>query len=37
MFGDPDYYFQTYGADLAVNDGFAWNHGGVAPEINTTF
>lgn len=37
MFGDPDYYFQTYGPDLAVNDGFAWNHGGVAPEINTTF
>lgn len=37
MFGDPDYYFQTFGADLAVNDGFAWNHGGVAPEINTTF
>jgi arylsulfatase A-like enzyme len=37
MFGDPDYYFQTYGPDLAVNDGFAWNHGGVDPKINTTF
>jgi hypothetical protein len=37
LFGDPDYYFQTYGPDLAVNDGFAWNHGGVAPEINRTF
>jgi hypothetical protein len=37
MFGDPDYFFQTYGPDLAVNPGFAWNHGGVAPEINTTF
>ncbi len=37
MFGNPYYYFQTYGADLAVNDGFAWNHGGVDPKINTTF
>lgn len=37
MFGDPDYYFQTYGPDFEVNDGYAWNHGGVAPEINTTF
>jgi hypothetical protein len=37
MFGDPDYFFQTSGADVAVNDGFAWNHGGVATEINTTF
>lgn len=36
MFGDPDYYFQTYGPDLQVNDGYAWNHGG-APEVNTTF
>jgi hypothetical protein len=37
MFGDPDYFFQTFGADVAVNDGFAWNHGGVDPKINTTF
>jgi hypothetical protein len=38
MFGNPDYYFQTFGkTDFAVNPGFAWNHGGVAPEINTTF
>jgi hypothetical protein len=37
MFGDPDYFFTTGGPDVAVNDGFAWNHGGVAPEINTTF
>ena len=37
LYGDPDYYFETYGPDLAVNDGFAWNHGGVAPEINRTF
>jgi len=37
MFGDPDYYFQTYGANAVVGPAYAWNHGGVAPEINTTF
>jgi hypothetical protein len=37
MFGDPDYFFQTFGADVKVNPGFAWNHGGVAPEINNTY
>jgi hypothetical protein len=37
MFGDPDYFFQTFGADVVVNPGFAWNHGGVAPEINNTY
>ena len=37
MFGDPDYYFQTYGADAAINDGYAWNHGGVDPKVNRTF
>jgi hypothetical protein len=38
MFGDPDYFFQTFGSpNVGVNPGFAWNHGGVAPEINTTF
>ena len=41
MFGDPDYFFQTFAPSscgtLCVNPGFAWNHGGVAPEINTTF
>jgi hypothetical protein len=38
MFGNPDYYFQTYGSpDFAVNGSFAWNHGGVRPEINNTF
>jgi arylsulfatase A-like enzyme len=38
MFGNPDYYFQTFGTP-AVQEGpaFAWNHGGVAPEINTTW
>src|SRR6202047_663409 len=41
MFGDPDYFFQTFvpsGApNVGVNPSFAWNHGGVAPEINNTF
>jgi hypothetical protein len=38
MFGDPDYYFQTYGTPT-LNEApyYAWNHGGVAPEINTTW
>ncbi len=37
MFADPNYFFQTFGTPVVVNPGFAWNHGGVAPEINTTF
>jgi hypothetical protein len=38
LFGDPDYFFQTSGSpNVVVNPGFAWNHGGVAPEINNTF
>ena len=37
MFGDPDYFFQTFGADVVVNPGFAWNHGGVSPDINVTW
>ena len=38
MFGNPDFFFQTSGSPtFAVNGGFAWNHGGVAKEINTTF
>jgi hypothetical protein len=37
MFGDPDYFFQTTGADAQEAPGFAWNHGGVDPAINTTF
>lgn len=41
MFGDPDYFFQTFvpkGApEVGVNPNFAWNHGGVAPEINNTW
>jgi hypothetical protein len=37
MFGDPDYFFLTFGPDASENGGFAWNHGGVAPEINNTW
>ena len=36
MFADPDYFFLTSGT-LQEDPGFAWNHGGVAPEINTTW
>jgi len=37
LFGDPDYFFLTFGPDAVEGPGFAWNHGGVAPEINDTF
>jgi hypothetical protein len=37
MFGDPDYFFLTFGPDAVENNGFAWNHGGVDPKINVTF
>jgi len=38
MFGNPDYFFLTFGApDVQENPGFAWNHGGFNPEIVTTW
>ena len=38
MFANPDYFFQTSGTPAVVEDpGFAWNHGGVDPKINTTW
>jgi hypothetical protein len=38
MFGNPDYFFQTSGTPAVVEaPGFAWNHGGVDPKINTTW
>jgi hypothetical protein len=44
MFGNPDFFFQTTnlsgdcsGADVCVNGGFAWNHGGVQEEIGNTW
>ena len=37
MFGDPDYYFQTYGPTVQEGPAYAWNHGGVSPDINVTW
>jgi hypothetical protein len=37
MFGNPDYFFLTSGADAQENPGFAWNHGGTNHEIVTTW
>jgi len=37
-FGNPDYFFQTFGsADFLQNSGFAWQHGDFQPEIVTSF
>jgi len=38
MFGDPDYFFvPTFSTIPSVGPGFAWNHGGIQPEIARTF
>jgi hypothetical protein len=37
MFANPDYFFQTSGAPVQEDPGFAWNHGGVDPKINRTW
>lgn len=41
MFGNPDFYFQTYtpscGGQVCVNPRYAWNHGDIQPEIATTW
>ena len=42
MFANPDYYLYTgapncTSACLVENPSFAWNHGDVAPDINTTW
>jgi hypothetical protein len=38
MFGEPDYFFLSSGSITpAPNPGFAWNHGGIQPEIAQTF
>jgi len=38
MFGDPDYFFSSFGSNSPVVDpGFAWNHGGIQPEIAQTW
>lgn len=38
MFGDPNYFFFSSGPPSPVEDaGFAWNHGGIQPEIAQTW
>jgi hypothetical protein len=37
LFAKPDYFLQTTGPNLAINTGFAYNHGDYAAEINTDF
>jgi hypothetical protein len=38
MFGLPDYWFASFGSPTPTPDpGNAWNHGGIQPEITTTF
>jgi hypothetical protein len=38
MFGNADYFFQTTGSPaIAENAAFAYNHGGIQPEITTTW
>ena len=38
MFGNPDYFFQTTGSPAVVESpAFAYNHGGIQPEITTTW
>jgi hypothetical protein len=42
MFANPDYFLYAgapncNSACLAVEPGFAWNHGDVSPDINTTW
>jgi arylsulfatase A-like enzyme len=37
MFGNPDWYFTLSGPDAVEAPGYAWNHGGIDPEIVTTF
>jgi hypothetical protein len=38
MFGDADYFFSSFGPTTPVEDpGFAWNHGGIQPEVGQTW
>jgi len=38
MFGNPDYFFQTTGSPAVVESpAFAYNHGGIQPEISTVW
>jgi hypothetical protein len=41
MFAKPDYFLSTFpgptGLTIEINPAFNWNHGDIAPEINTTW
>jgi hypothetical protein len=38
FFGDPNFYFQSYGSTSPeVYTGDSWNHGDIQPEIGRTF
>jgi hypothetical protein len=37
MFAKPDYFLSTFPPTTAINPFFNWNHGDIAPEINTTW
>ncbi len=37
IFPVPDYFFGTTGANVAINNGFAYDHGYYSPNINVTW
>jgi hypothetical protein len=37
MFAKPDYFFSASASGISINSRFNWNHGDIAPEINTTW
>jgi hypothetical protein len=37
MFAKPDYFFSAPASGIAINPAFNWNHGDIAPEINTSW
>jgi hypothetical protein len=38
MFADADYFFLSFGSNAPVEEaGFAWNHGGIQPEVARTW
>jgi hypothetical protein len=37
LFANPDYFLMTFGPKVIEEAGFAWNHGDVSPDINTTW
>ena len=37
LFPMPDYFFSTTGANVSINNGFAYNHGYYSPNIDVTW